>query len=234
MGKDAIAKKPDHMSFEEAAGAGIACLTAYQGVVVLGKLPKTESKKLLVIGASGGVGNFAVQIGKALGGHVTGICSSRNVELVASLGADSVVDYTSKEAMDDLVRTQKNTYDVILDCVGGDSYYNQLVGLLKKKGVYATAVGPVQHIGSSRLRLFDMLRMGLTVSARKLFGSRTYAMVVVLPWSRFYTDVHPLLENKSVKTIVPEDQIFELQDGAKAHLKIETHRTVGKIVLRVS
>jgi NADPH:quinone reductase-like Zn-dependent oxidoreductase len=110
-----LGRKPSNLSFEEAAAVPTAALTALQALRDVGKV--RPGMKILINGASGGVGTFAVQIGKALGAEVTGICSSRNVELVRSLGADYVVDYTKE----DFARSPRR-YDLILDNVGNRSF----------------------------------------------------------------------------------------------------------------
>jgi NADPH:quinone reductase-like Zn-dependent oxidoreductase len=103
--------KPENISFEQAGAVQIAGLTALQGLRDSGKLQ--PGQKVLINGASGGVGTFAVQIAKTLGAHVTGVCSTRNVEMVRSLGADHVIDYTKE----DFTKATER-YDVILDLVG--------------------------------------------------------------------------------------------------------------------
>lgn len=232
-GKDGVAKKPEHMSFEEAAAVGIAATTAYQGIVDHGNLP--SNGRVVVIGASGGVGTYAVQVGKAKGAYVIAICSGKNAALVASLGADQVVDYTKPEEMDELVKNNKETVDVVFDAVGGDDYYYKLGPLLKKKGVYSTAVGPVQHFGARKLSMFEYAKMILfTGIPRMLFGVHTYRFMLGASWDKFAETVQPLFASNAVKSIVPQDQIYMLEDGAKAHEKLETHRTVGKVVLRIS
>ncbi|KAJ8654563.1 hypothetical protein O0I10_009745 [Lichtheimia ornata] len=233
LGKGAIMRKPSNMSFEEAAAVGVASITAFQGIVVLGNLPSSGEEKILIIGASGGVGTYAVQIGKAIGAKVVAICSDKNAELVSSLGADRVVAYNLQQDMDEL-KKELNTYDLIFDCIGGDDYYNRFVGLLKKGSVYSTAVGPQSHLGSEKIGVLDIAKVAFTVMGRMIAGSRPYRMAAVhVPWDRFAKEVHPLLTNGSIKSVLREDQVFDLKDGAKAHLKIESHRTVGKIVLRV-
>jgi NADPH:quinone reductase-like Zn-dependent oxidoreductase len=107
----AIALKPANISFEQAAGVPIAAITALQGIRDVGKLQPGD--KVLVNGASGGVGTFAVQIAKALGGEVTGVCSGRSADLVRSLGASRIIDYTRED-----FAAGEQRYDVILDCVG--------------------------------------------------------------------------------------------------------------------
>jgi len=106
-----IALKPANLTFEQAAAVPVAAVTALQGLRDKGKVQ--PGQKVLINGASGGVGTFAVQIAKAFGADVTGVCSTRNVEMVRSIGADQVVDYTQQ----DFTKTGQR-YDLILDCVG--------------------------------------------------------------------------------------------------------------------
>ncbi|KAI8140190.1 chaperonin 10-like protein [Fennellomyces sp. T-0311] len=233
FGSDAIVRKPENISFEEAAATGIAATTAYQGIVVDGQLPESGPKKILIIGASGGVGSYGVQIAKAIGAETVGICSGRNAELVRSIGADRVIDYTVEGSLDKLVADEKETYDVVLDCIGGDEYYNKLVYILKKKGVYSSAVGPTMHAGAESVGIFGGASMAFRAMHHRIFGARRYSLVLKYPWIRFAQDLQPYLANGSVRSVVHEENIIELKDGAKAHLKIESHRTVGKIVLRV-
>ncbi len=110
-----IAIKPDNVTFEQAASINVAGLTALQGLRDKGKLQ--PGHKVLVNGAAGGVGTFAVQIARTLGAHVTGVCSTRNIEMVRSIGADEAIDYTEKD-----FTTSNQRYDVILDCVGNHSF----------------------------------------------------------------------------------------------------------------
>lgn len=111
VSEDRLALKPRTVSFEQAAASPIAGVTALQGLRDAAKVQ--PGAKVLINGASGGVGTFAVQIAKALGAEVTGVCSTRNLELVRSLGADHVVDYTRQDFTESAVR-----YDAILDLVG--------------------------------------------------------------------------------------------------------------------
>ncbi|KAI8081327.1 chaperonin 10-like protein [Halteromyces radiatus] len=234
----AIAKKPENLSFVDAAAVGIAALTALDGVVNKRPLPLEHNMdpppKVLVIGASGGVGMYGVQIAKAIGAHVVGICSGKNIELVKGFGADRVVDYNDQAAMDALVQ-EKNTFDVVFDLVGGDDYYKKMLPLVKEKtGMFSTAVGPTEHSGSTKVSLLGYASMGSKILYRGLFGSRRYSMILDLPHDQFASVLTPLLEKKLIKPYVPEENIFDLKDASKAHEKIESHRVVGKIVLRVS
>jgi NADPH:quinone reductase-like Zn-dependent oxidoreductase len=109
-----LVSKPDSVTFEQAAAAPVCGFTALQGLRDYGHLQ--SGQRVLVNGASGGVGTFAVQIAKALGAHVTGVCSTGNVELVRSLGADRVIDYTQ----DDFTK-ETQTYDIIFENAGNHS-----------------------------------------------------------------------------------------------------------------
>ena len=109
-----VVRKPDNITFEQAGAVQIAGLTALQALRNEGKIQ--PGQKVLINGASGGVGTFAVQIGKALGAHVTGVCSTRNIGMVRSLGADEVIDYTKE----DFARNGKQC-DIILDNVPNHS-----------------------------------------------------------------------------------------------------------------
>jgi NADPH:quinone reductase-like Zn-dependent oxidoreductase len=112
--ESALVMKPDNVTFEQAAAVPIAALTALQGLRDKGKIQ--PGQKVLINGASGGVGTFAVQIAKSLGANVTGVCSTRNVGLVRSIGADQVIDYTQ----DDFTKGA-GRYDLILDCISNHS-----------------------------------------------------------------------------------------------------------------
>ncbi len=115
VGEDgALGMKPANVSFEQAASAPIAAITALQALRDTGKLE--PGQKVLINGASGGAGTFAVQIAKSFGAEVTGVCSTRNVEMVLSIGADHVVDYTKE----DYTKSGKR-YDLIIDMVGNHS-----------------------------------------------------------------------------------------------------------------
>jgi NADPH:quinone reductase-like Zn-dependent oxidoreductase len=123
-----VVKKPGNVSFSQAAGVGIAGVTALQALRDQGKVKPGE--KVLVNGASGGVGTFAVQIAKSMGAEVTGVCSTRNVDLVRSIGADHVIDYKNADY------TQSDQlYDVIIDNVGNHSISANR-GVLKPTGRY--------------------------------------------------------------------------------------------------
>src|SRR5437660_4088863 len=121
--ESALVLKPDNVTFEQAASVPIAAITALQGLRLGGLGNKGHiqpGQKVLINGASGGVGTFAVQIAKSFGADVTGVCSTRNVEMVRSIGADQVIDYT-QEDFTKSGQSYDERYDLILDCVGNHS-----------------------------------------------------------------------------------------------------------------
>src|SRR5438105_11138426 len=112
--------KPDKVTFEQAASVQVAGLTALQGLRDKGKI--FAGSKVLINGAAGGVGTFAVQIAKTFDAHVTGVCSTRNVDLVRSIGADEVVDYTQSDFTKHNFSGSNERYDLILECIGNHSF----------------------------------------------------------------------------------------------------------------
>src|SRR5215212_158753 len=145
-----IARKPANLTFEEAAAVPVAALTALQGLRDHGQLQ--PGQKVLVNGASGGVGTFAVQVAKALGAEVTAVCSTRNVEQARALGADRVIDY----AREDFTRAGER-YDVILDIAGSKPWsrcrrvMNPHATLVIIGGPKGRLMGPLGHIGRTKL-----------------------------------------------------------------------------------
>ncbi len=141
----AVALKPTNATFEQAAAVPTAALTALQGLRDVGQIQ--PGQQVLINGASGGVGTFAVQIAKALGAEVTGVCSTRNVEMVRSLGADHVVDYTRE----DFTRSERR-YNLLLDVVGSRSW-SEYKRVLKPEanfvivgGPKTPLIGPMSHV----------------------------------------------------------------------------------------
>ena len=130
----ALARKPPNVSFEQAASIPVAAITALQGLRDKGRLQ--PGQKVLINGASGGVGTFAVQIAKSLGAEVTGVCSSRNVDMVRSIGADHVIDYTKENFTQGAQR-----YDLILDNVGNHGLLDTRRAL-KPGGILVMVSGP--------------------------------------------------------------------------------------------
>jgi NADPH:quinone reductase-like Zn-dependent oxidoreductase len=155
-----IVPKPANVSFEEAAAVPVAALTALQAIRDKGQLP--PGQKVLINGASGGVGTFAISIAKALGGEVTAVCSPRNVEIARSLGADHVVDYTQE----DFARRGER-YDVLVDVAGGRSW-SDCRRVLDPQGTLVIVGGPRKNRLLGPLGGVIRLRLGGMLARRKV------------------------------------------------------------------
>jgi len=148
---DLIALKPSNMTFEEAATVPIGGLTALR---FLKKAGVTNGQNILIYGASGSVGTFAVQLGKYFGANVTAVCSTTNVNLVKSLGADHIVDYTREDF------TKKETrFDIIFDAVGKTSK-SACKNLLKPKGKFISVFGSAKKSSNDLLSLKELIESG--------------------------------------------------------------------------
>ena len=212
----ALALKPANLSLEAAAAVPIAALTALQGLRNTGQIQ--PGQKVLVNGASGGIGTFAVQIAKALGTEVTGVCSTRNVKMVRSIGADDVLDYTQE----DFTRNGQQ-YDLIFDAVGNHSVAG-LERALKPQGICAVA-------GFTTLsRLFQHIVLGAWVSR---MGTKQIGLMSTVHTNKddllFLKD---LLEAGHVVPII--DRCYPLSETAEAIRYLETGRARGKVVITVA
>jgi NADPH:quinone reductase-like Zn-dependent oxidoreductase len=212
--ESAVALKPRTLSHVETASLPVAALTALQALRDLGRLRPGQS--VLVNGASGGVGSFAVQIAKALGGVVTGVCGPSNVDLVRTLGAERVLDYTR----DDFTRGD-DSYQVILDAVA-KSTFARCRRVLAPEGTYITTLPTPDvllrgYVAQPILRLFGEGRRCLTLFAK--------ARSVDLEF------LARLADEGSLKPVI--DRVFPLEQVREAHERSESERARGKIVLEV-
>jgi NADPH:quinone reductase-like Zn-dependent oxidoreductase len=212
-----VAPKPANLTFEEAAAAPVAALTALQGLRDHGRL--RPGQRVLINGASGGVGTFAVQIAKALGAEVTAVCSTRNVDLVRSLGADRVVDYTQE----DFTRSSER-YDLMLDIAGNRSWF-ACRDVLKPHATFVIIGGPAT-------RLLGPLRH---VAALRLSSLRSSRKVVIFIAELNKSDMEvlrELLESGKVKPVV--EKRYELSEigDARAATWGRGHAQ-GKLVMTV-
>jgi len=158
LAADQVVRKPANLTFVQAAGVPIAATTALRGVRDAGNVQRGD--RVLVNGAAGGVGSFAVQIARARGAHVTGVCSSGSVELVRGLGADRVVDYTRA----DFTRAGEQ-YDVIFDLVGNRSF-GDLLRALAPQGVLVMGAGKTEKAFGPLDRMVTGLLLGPFVTQR--------------------------------------------------------------------
>ncbi|CAG8543820.1 13006_t:CDS:1 [Ambispora gerdemannii] len=239
---DGIEKKPRGLTHSEAAGVSIAALSAWGSLVDLGGLPvvgvndgknaegsESGKPKVLIIGASGGVGTFAVQLAKvANNAHVTAICSAKNVALVTSLGADSVIDYTTQDYASVLALNHHETFDLVVDLVGQEGTYSKTSPLLKKTGIYVEAEN---EYCQENVSATDLLKFGFSsMIGRNFFGPRRSKNLFGVN-QKDLRKIMPYLESGKVKTVVWRE--VPLSDGAKAHELSETKRAVGKIIMTV-
>jgi NADPH:quinone reductase-like Zn-dependent oxidoreductase len=210
-----LALKPANISFEEAAAVPVASLTALQGLRDKGKI--RSGQKVLVNGASGGVGTFAVQIAKSYGTEVTGVCSTRNMDMVRSIGADHVIDYTREDFT-------KNTqrYDLIFDAVGNHSV-SDYKRALNPNGICAIAGF------SSLARLFEQAILGPLTS--KTGNRKVGSMGIAKINQKDLVFLKELIEARKVVPVI--DRRYPLGKTAEAIRYLEQKHARGKVVIAV-
>jgi NADPH:quinone reductase-like Zn-dependent oxidoreductase len=209
-----LAKKPANVSFEEAAAVPIAGLTALQGLRDHGQLEAGE--RVLINGASGGVGTLAVQIAKALGAHVTAVCGTGNLDQARALGADRVLDYTRE----DFTR-EDASYDLVLDVAGGHSWY-AIRRVLPSDGrfVLIGAHGNRRQLGHLAALRLESLRT-----------SRTFAFFVAKFSKPDLETLAGMLENGSLKPVI--DRSYDLAEASEALRTFGEGHVKGKLVLTI-
>lgn len=212
VAEDKLALKPANLTFEQVAAIPTGAITALKGLRDVGKLQ--PGQKVLINGASGGVGTFAVQIAKALGAEVTGVCSTRNVELVRSLGADKVIDYTKEDFTQNGRR-----YDLILDNVASHSF-SEMMRVLTPQGLIVPNSG---HGG-----------MGYVFKAFLLspFLRQLGSMYLAVPNGKDLTELKEWLETGKVKPVI--DRTYPLRDAPEAFRYLDKEHARGKVVITVT
>ncbi len=209
-----LVPKPASLSFEHAATLPIAGLTALQGLRDHGGVD--TGARVLINGASGGVGTYAVQLARHLGAHVTGVCSGRNASLVRELGAHRTIDYTT----DDFTR-EVGAYDVVLDNIGNRSP-GRMKRCLRPNGTWVIVSGPKNRVfGPLGYFLRATLSFALnTRRARFFFAEQRVADLQLLAG---------LAARQSIRSVV--ERVFPLRNVVDAFAHLETGRTRGKIVV---
>ena len=203
-----VVRKPDNLSFEDAASLSFGGTTALH---FLRKANIKPGDKVLVIGASGGVGSALVQLAKHFGAEVAGVTSTANLDLVASLGADQVIDYSKEE-----FSARGDTYDVIADTVG-DMSFAQCKPVLGKKGRLLAIAGGLPE-------MLAAVWVPLTSSQRVIFG----------PAEERLEDVRQLADLAQVGVLRPViDRRYTFAQMAQAHAYVETRRKRGSVVVTV-
>jgi NADPH:quinone reductase-like Zn-dependent oxidoreductase len=210
-----LAKKPDNVTFEQAASVPIAALTALQGL--RGKRQIRPGQNVLINGAAGGVGTFAVQIAKSFGADVTGVCSTRNVEMVRSLGADRVIDY----AQQDFTKSGER-YDLIFDLVANHSL-STFRRVLKPKGIYVVAgTGP----GGS---MIGLLARVLIMPVLSWFVSNKFVMLAAKITKEDLTVMYDLMKAGKVTPAI--DKRYRLGEVPEAIRYLATGHARAKLVI---
>jgi NADPH:quinone reductase-like Zn-dependent oxidoreductase len=210
--EEKLASKPANLSFEDAAAVPIAAITALQGLRDWGRMQ--PGHKVLIEGASGGVGTFAVQIAKELGAEVTAVCSTRNVDIAKSIGADHVIDYTKV----DFARLRQR-YDLILAVNGHHSIF-QYRRMLSRNGIYVAIGGLVP--------ILQALLLGRLLSA---LGHKKMTFFIAKIDQRDLVFLKSLLQAGTIVPVI--DRRYLLSDAAEALRYLAEGHAQGKVVLTV-
>src|SRR5213596_1610796 len=215
----AVALKPANMTFEQAASVPVAAITALQGLRDKGKIQARQ--KVLINGASGGVGTFAVQIAKSFGTEVTGVCSTRNLDMVRSIGADHVIDYTKE----DFTKSDQR-YDVILDNVPNHSL-SECRRVLTPQGKYVM-IGGCGPNDNRWIGPFGRLIQALVISP---FVSQKMGMMMAELKKSDLAILGDMMQSGKVKPVI--DRTYKLSDVPAAIAYLEEGHARGKVVITV-
>jgi NADPH:quinone reductase-like Zn-dependent oxidoreductase len=213
VSENALALKPANMTFEEAAAVPMAAVVALQGLRNQGQIQ--PGQKVLIYGASGGNGTFAVQLAKYFGTEVTGVCSTRNLDMVRSIGADHVIDYTQE----DFIQNEQR-YDLILATAGYRSIFDYKRAL-NPKGIYVS-------IGGSLAQTFQALLLGPFIS---MTGTKKMGALAAKPNTSDLAFMKELLEAGKVVPVI--DRHYPLSEVAEALRYYGAGHARGKVVITV-
>ena len=212
-----LAHKPSSVTFEQAAVSAVSGITALQALTDVGRLE--PGQRVLIIGASGGVGTFAVQLAKVLGGQVTAVAGTRNIEMVRSIGADRVIDYTREDFVDGSDR-----FDLILD-IGGRNSLSRLRSVLTPAGVLVI-VG-----GEGGNRLTGGVGRQLRAMMLSPFGKQRLTAFISTAQSSFIERLARYLESGAVVPVI--GRRFDLEEAPEAIRQMDAGRISGKTVIAV-
>jgi NADPH:quinone reductase-like Zn-dependent oxidoreductase len=215
-GEDHLLAKPAHLTFEQSAAVGDSAFTALDAVRDQAKVE--PGQKVLINGASGGVGTFAVQIAKSFGAEVTGVCSTRNIEMVRSIGADQVIDYTQKDFTQDRQR-----YDVMLDLVGSRSL-SDCRRALTPKGTYVL-------VGVSDMGRWLGLARQIKVLSSSPFVHQQMRIFITRHTREDLVVLKELVESGEVRPVI--DRSYRLSEVPEALRYLGEGHSRGKVVIAV-
>ena len=218
--ESALVTKPDHVTFEQAASAPVAAFTALQGLRDKGQVQ--PGQKVLINGAAGGVGTFAVQIAKSFGAEVTGICSTRNVDMVRSIGADHVIDYTKQDYTQEDFTKRGQRYDLIFDCIGNHSL-SACRRVLNPKGILIM-VGDL-----TGRRMTALLARLITAPVLSRFVSQKFVTFLARPNKEDLTVLRDLMQAGKVKPVI--DKRYSLSEVPDAIRYLGGKHVRGKVVI---
>ena len=215
-----IVTKPGNVTFEQAGSVAIAGLTALQGLRDKGHIQ--AGQKVLINGASGGVGTFAVQIAKAFGAEVTGVCSTRNVDLVKSIGADRVIDYTKE----DFTKTDQR-YDLIFDLVGNHSF-SERRNVLTSNGI--CVLGGIGGAGFHP-RMWGRVLGNFKAAFQSKFTGQKFVAYIAKLTKDDLTALRELMEAGKVTPVI--DRTYKIGETQAAVRYLEEGHAHGKVVVTV-
>ena len=215
--ESAVATKPDNVTFEQAAAAPVAGFTALQGLRDRGRIQ--QGQKVLINGAAGGVGTFAVQVAKWFGAEVTGVCSTRNVSMVRSIGADQVIDYSQVNFTE-----QNQRYDIFFDCIGNHPL-SACRRLLGDEGRYVLVGG---HAG----RWVDPLPRAVAALMLSALGSRKLLVFLARGNREDLLIIGELMKTGKVTPVI--DRRYPLSDAPDALRYLGEGHARGKVTITVS
>ena len=223
--------KPTNLSHIEAAAVPLVFLTAYTALHDWGD-STNDNQKVLILGASGGVGHIACQMARAMNRYVVGTCSTRNIEFVKNMGADEVIDYTTNDIL--TASRQYGPYDMILDCVGGTELLPYLQSDLLKtnQSVYLTIVGDKTSravMGGPASYLFTPSMVFRSIKSMVGLGPRYYC-IMLSPTEENTNQMAAMLNKGTIKPVI--DSVFKFSSEVKqAYERLDTSRVKGKVVI---
>jgi len=217
--ESSLVMEPDNVTFEQAASVPIAAFTALQALRDAGQVQ--TGQKVLINGAAGGVGTFAVQIAKTFGADVTGVCSTRNLNLVQSIGADRVIDYTQED-----FTKSRQRYDLFLDCIGNHSLL-ACRRVLNSNGTYVPAGGE-----AGRWMIGSLATTLATLVLSQFVSQKLVPFFLAKPTKKDLTILCELM--KSGKVIPVIDKCFSLSHVAEAVRYLEGRHARGKVVITLA